>query len=121
MIKANAHKYGVSALCKVLNISRSTYYYEAKVKRDETELTAAVIDIFKISRNNYGTRKIKKELAKQDKVISRHRIGRIMKLPSFHRFSDRNNEGRIFKDLVCLYVMGVLLSTAGNYLLILSP
>lgn len=66
-------------MCKVLNISRSTYYYEAKVKRDETELTAAVVDIFKISRNNYGTRKIKKELAKQDKVVSRRRIGRIMK------------------------------------------
>lgn len=74
VIKANAHKYGVSALCKVLNISRSTYYYEAKVKRDETELTAAVVDIFKISRNNYGICKIKKELAKQDMVVSRRRI-----------------------------------------------
>lgn len=49
------------------------------MKRDETKLTAAVVDIFKISRNNYGTRKIKKELAKQNTVVSRRMIGRIMK------------------------------------------
>ena len=33
---------------------------------DESELTAIIIDIFKASRNNYGTRKIKRELAKKD-------------------------------------------------------
>ena len=79
MIKANAHKYSVSAMCKVLKISRSTYYYEAKQKADESGLTAAITDIFKTSRNNYGTRKIKWELAKRDMIVSRRRIGRIMK------------------------------------------
>lgn len=49
------------------------------MKWDETALTAFVVDIFKISRNNYGTHKIKKELAKQDTVASRRKIGRIMK------------------------------------------
>ena len=76
MIKANAHKYSVSAMCKVLKISRSTYYYEAKQKADESQLTAAIIDIFKTSRNNYGTRKIKREPAKRDMIVSRRRIGR---------------------------------------------
>ena len=66
-------------MCKVLQISRSTYYYEAKQKTDESELTAAVIDIFKASRNNYGTRKIKHELAKREMIVSRRCIGRIMK------------------------------------------
>lgn len=79
MIKANAHKYSVSAMCKVLQVSRSTYYYDAKQKTDEPELTAAIADIFKASRNNYGTRKIKQELAKKDMIASRRRIGRIMK------------------------------------------
>lgn len=37
------------------------------------------MDIFKASRSNYGTRKIKIELAKEDLIISRRRIGRIMK------------------------------------------
>jgi putative transposase len=77
-MKANAHKYSVSAMCKVLQVSRSTYYYEAKRKTDESELSAAIIDIFKASRNNYGTRKIKHELSKMNMVVSRRRIGRIM-------------------------------------------
>jgi putative transposase len=79
VIKANAHKYSVSALCKVLQISRSTYYYEAKQKTNESVLTSTIIEIFKASRNNYGTRKIKVELAKKDIIVSRRRIGRIMK------------------------------------------
>lgn len=104
MIKANAHKYSVSAMCKVLKISRSTYYYEAKQKADESELTAAIIDIFKTSRNNYGTRKIKRELAKRDMIVSRRRIGRIMKqeglvsiytTAQFHPQKDARNESKI--------------------------
>ncbi|MDK2788083.1 MAG: putative transposase [Epulopiscium sp.] len=51
-------------MCKVLQIPKSTYYYKAKAKPDETELTAAIIDIFKASRNNYGTRKIKVKFKK---------------------------------------------------------
>lgn len=66
-------------MCNVLQISRSTYYYEAKEKTDESVLVTEVKRIFKESRNNYGTRKIKKELAKLDQQISRRRIGRIMK------------------------------------------
>jgi transposase InsO family protein len=37
-----------------------------------------VIDVFKLSRNNYGTRKIRKELEKRKLIASRRRIGRIM-------------------------------------------
>lgn len=91
-------------MCKVLQISRSTYYYEAKQKADESELTAAIIDIFKASRNNYGTRKIKRELAKADMIASRRRIGRIMKqeglvstytTAQFHPQKDTCNESKI--------------------------
>ena len=66
-------------MCDVLNISRATYYYEAKEKPDESLLTASIKEIFRQSRNNYGARKIKKELKKQDLIVSRRRIGRIMK------------------------------------------
>ena len=90
-------------MCKVLQVSRSTYYYEAKQKADESELTAAIIDIFKTSRNNYGTRKIKCELAKKDIFVSRRRIGRIMKqeglvstytTAQFHLQKDTYNESK---------------------------
>ena len=64
---------------KVLNVPRSTYYYEAKSKQDETQLVADIIEIFRRSRNNYGTRKIRNELRDLGQVVSRRRIGRIMK------------------------------------------
>lgn len=79
MIKNNCHKYSVSALCKVLQVPRSTYYYESKQKLDESPIIDEIIDIFKSSRHNYGTRKIKIELAKRGYQVSRRRIGRIMK------------------------------------------
>ena len=73
MIKNNVHKYSVSAMCSVLQISRSMYYYESKEKTDEIKR------IFRVSRNNYDTRKIKKELDKLEWQVSRRRIGHIMK------------------------------------------
>ncbi len=61
-------------------MARSTYYYEAKIRDDQDEeLTSAIIDIFKKSRDNYGQRKIKIELKKKGWTVSRRRIGRIMK------------------------------------------
>ena len=67
-------------MCTVLKISRSTYYYECKEKSKDKELVYFIKEIFRLSRNNYGTRKIKVEPAKQGKIISLRRIGRIMRL-----------------------------------------
>lgn len=66
-------------MCKVLQIKRSTYYYKAKERQAEDDITSDIIDIFNESFQNYGTRKIKKELVKRGKIVSRRRIGRIMK------------------------------------------
>lgn len=104
MIKANTHKYSVSAMCKVLKLNRSTYYYESTAKKDESYLISRITEIFKSSRNNYGTRKIKSILAKEDLVISRRRIGRIMKqeglvsnytIAQFKPHVDKCNESKI--------------------------
>jgi putative transposase len=104
VIKNNLHKYSVSALCKVLQIPKSTYYYEGKLKADENPLAAEIIDIFKSSRNNYGTRKIKVELGKRGYQISRRRIGRIMKqeglvskytVAQFKPHHDKCNEAKV--------------------------
>lgn len=68
-------------MCDVLKIPRSTYYYEeGKVEATaEDEISSIVVDIFQTSRQNYGTRKIKKALHQQGFTVSRRRIGRIMK------------------------------------------
>jgi len=72
-------------MCKVLQVSRNTYYYHLRKTEDhekqaaQADLEERICRIFKESRNNYGTRKIKKELTKQGLTISRRRIGRVMK------------------------------------------
>jgi transposase InsO family protein len=80
VIRRNAHKYCISALCRVLGISRSSYYYEAKAPKDETTIEEAVEITFEENRSLYGSRKLKKALAKKGITLSRRKIGRIMKL-----------------------------------------
>ena len=79
MIKQNQHKYSISAMCRVLQLPRSTYYYETKEREPEEKLVLTIIDIFDASHQNYGSRKIKVELKKKGFVASRRKIGRIMK------------------------------------------
>ncbi|CAM3902951.1 Integrase catalytic domain-containing protein [Marinicrinis lubricantis] len=66
-------------MCDVLQIAKSTFYYEAKEATKEDELTEAIVEIFHKNRKAYGTRKIKVKLQEQGFVVSRRRIGRIMK------------------------------------------
>ena len=71
-------------MCRFLKVQRSLVYYHLN-KEDTTSsnedvvITKHIKNIFKRSRNNYGTRKIKKELDKLGYKISRRRISRIMK------------------------------------------
>ena len=74
-------------MCRVLNVTRSLVYYhiehrknEQKESLSEVEITLenTIIKIFKESKNNYGTRKIKVTLGKQDIIASRRKIGNIM-------------------------------------------
>ena len=67
-------------MCTLLQVPRSTYYYVA-TKRDHQDkaVTEAIIKIFHANRRIYGSRKIKKELKKLGYIVSRRRIGRIMK------------------------------------------
>ena len=140
MIKANAHKYSVSAMCRVLQVNRSTYYYKAKQRPDDSELASEITEIFKASRSNYGTRKIKKELMKTGKQVSRRRIGRIMKqqglvsnytTAQFKPHKDTCNEsktenvvnrqfqGREYRDVVISDLTYVRVGTGWNYICIL--
>jgi transposase InsO family protein len=79
VIAENAHKYSISAMCKVLKIQRSTYYYKEKPAIVDSALENAVIEEFRRSRNNYGTRKLKIVLNRRGFVVSRRKIGKIMK------------------------------------------
>jgi putative transposase len=67
-------------MCDVLQVPRSTYYYESKAQeKNEEELSQLINKIFHDNRQAYGTRKIKAELQKKGWSVSRRRIGRLMK------------------------------------------
>lgn len=95
-------------MCKVLQVPRSTYYYESKANEVPDDITPKVIGIFKASRSNYGTRKIKIELQKLGFVVSRRKIGRIMKaqglvskytVAQYKPHIDKCNESKVSNEL----------------------
>lgn len=67
-------------MCKTLKVSRALVYYERKNKREDKELEELIIKIFKESRNNYGSRKIKVKLQELGYQVSLRRIIKIMDL-----------------------------------------
>ena len=70
-------------MCKALGLPRSSYYYKVVEKTVDTELENAIIHEFYLSRQNYGTRKLKRQLNRQQNGhrrfrVSRRKIGAIM-------------------------------------------
>ncbi|REH76011.1 hypothetical protein DOS74_02270 [Staphylococcus felis] len=101
-------------MCKVLQISRSSYYYEINkspnVEKDDRdkEISDKIIEIFNSNRKCFGTRRIKNELIKNGLNISRRRIGRIMKAnklvssyttSKYKSFPSRSSEREINNEL----------------------
>ncbi len=68
-------------MCRLLGVSRSCYYHWLRVDRQEDEvLNETIKGVFIGSRQTYGTRRMKKQLERLcGLIISRRRIGRIMK------------------------------------------
>ena len=91
-------------MCKILKIARSTLYYQEKVKKDETEIEKEVVKAFYASRRNFGTRKLKRELAKKKYKVSRRKIGKIMKKwgleSKWHKRQSKVKRSRVNEDKV---------------------
>src|SRR5690606_16097729 len=75
-------------MCKVLQVNRSTYYYESKAKESTDEIPSKIIDIFKSSRNNYGTRKIK-----ENGLVSNYKVAQ------YKPHVNKCNESKIDNEL----------------------
>jgi transposase InsO family protein len=63
----------------MFDMSRSTYYYKNNVFQEDPELISSIKGIFEDNFKSYGTRRIKVELSKNNKQVSRRRIARIMR------------------------------------------
>ena len=71
-------------MCRFMKVSRSSYYEwltnpQCNRGKEDKELTSKIKLIFQEGRSNYGTRPIKKGLARQGVITSRRRIGRLMR------------------------------------------
>jgi transposase InsO family protein len=66
-----------SRVCRILELNRSSIYYKSKKKPDVLE--ALVKKIFKKHNANYGCLRIREEIKKLGFVISKRRIGKILK------------------------------------------
>jgi len=78
-------KFGVERMCKILKVSRSSFYDWQKRKpsarqKENQQLTKEIKEVYKASRNRYGSPKITKELTDKGWKISRPRVARIMRL-----------------------------------------
>lgn len=84
-IKQHETEFPVKSMCRLMTVSRSAYYAWLKSSRtaaekDDVELTEVIKTLFKKSRRNYGTRRLKEALSKRDRQVSRRRIGRLMRV-----------------------------------------
>jgi len=71
-------------MCRFLKLSTSSYYGWLKRPvsewdKENDELKEKIKALFEASRGTYGTRRLKAALAKQGFIVSRRRIGRLMK------------------------------------------
>ena len=80
VIKANADKYSISGMCRLLGVTRSLVYYIPTPHKPDVELENAVIEEFNANRKVYGRRKLKRALKRRETplVASPRRIGKIM-------------------------------------------
>lgn len=83
-IKANCHNHRIAKLCKVLSVSRSSYYAwdkrpESKRSKENKDLLDKIKIIHKENGNVFGSVKITKMLNKNsDKPVNHKRVERIM-------------------------------------------
>lgn len=77
-------EFGIKAMCRVLQVSKSGYYESLRRppschSQEDEDLRPKIKAAFEKGRKNYGTRRIKVELGKQETTASRRRIGRLMR------------------------------------------
>ena len=100
-------------MCQFMKVSRSGYYEwltKPGCNRDkqDKELTGIIKVIFEEGRGNYGARSIKKGLLRQDTIVSRKRITRLMNeaglvcktKPKFKATTDSNHNKQVAPNLL---------------------
>lgn len=78
--KEELKEYPVSEVCRVLGVSKSTYYkVSARTEKEEKEEEKAVVQSFAENHGRYGRIRIRKELQRKGIEISEYRISKILR------------------------------------------
>ena len=83
-IRAKEATYGVTEMCRVLEISSSAYYSwrnapPTRRERDDERLQTAIIAAHEANRRVYGSPRIAAELQAQGEKVGRRRVARLMR------------------------------------------
>ena len=85
-IDTHQKKFSLHALCRVLQVNRSTYYHHALRAPDQTQLQIEdtvlkplVKKVFEKSKGCFGARKIRAKLLQEGHIVSERRVLRLMK------------------------------------------
>lgn len=88
-IKANQEKFSIHALCRTLDVNRSTYYYHAlrspvitQLQAEDDKLKPIISEMFEKSSGRFGARKIRAKMVQSGYIVSERRVLRLMKEPS---------------------------------------
>ena len=83
-ISEHQHQFSVSAMCKVMDILRSSYYKylhkpESSKAKNDKEMALMVTEVFAEGRDTYGARRIRQKLVQKEVTISRRKVSKLMK------------------------------------------
>jgi len=84
----------ISEQCRILGISRSGYYYEAKGETDENLLFMRRIDELYLDNPSWGSRQMRNRLRLEGHKVNRKRIQRLMRVMGIEALYPKRNLSR---------------------------
>lgn len=106
LIKRHHESLSVRRQCELMNLNRSSYYYEPRGESEETLALMRKIDEIYTKWPFFGSRRIRAELGRQGIAVSRGRISRLMRLMNIEgklpgkRTTQRAPGHRIYPNLL---------------------
>ncbi len=88
----------ISEQCRILNISRSTYYYEAVGESEKNLSLMRRIDELYIDNPSWGSRQMRNRLRLEGHNVNRKRIQRLMRLMGIEALYPKKNLSRSHPD-----------------------
>ena len=79
MINKNHQNLSISKQCKLLQISRSSYYYSPQSESDYNLTLMKIIDAEYLQYPFFGSRQMQRHLIRNGHSVSRHRVRRLMR------------------------------------------